>query len=73
MVSYSEFSNLRDSNLKVRFTIYSSLFKQRLIDQFIQSWNTSLRTSASKLDKSRTFKTIFDVEKYIDVIQNDTL
>ena len=45
---------------------YLPLFKQRLRHQFIQSWNTFLHTSSK-------FKTIFGFEKYIDVIQNDTL
>ena len=37
---------------------YLPLFKQRLKDQFIQRWNTSLHTSP-KLDYNRKFKTIF--------------
>ena len=50
---------------------YSYLFKQRICDQYLQTWNTSVQ-NMTKLDYYKRFKTEFKYEGYLDDISNDT-
>lgn len=51
---------------------YLPSIKRRLRDQYIQNWNVSVRET-SKLEYYCQFKTSFCFEKYLDVIQNDSI
>ena len=50
---------------------YSYIFKQRICDQYLQTWNTSVQ-NMTKLDYYKRFKTEFKYEGYLDGISNDT-
>ena len=51
---------------------YSFNFKQRICDQYLKTWNTSVQ-SMSKLDFFKRFKTKFKHENYLDYISNDKI
>ena len=51
---------------------YLPLLKQRLRDQYIQYWQSSIQ-ELPKLSYYRQFKTNFGREKYVDIIRNDFL
>ena len=51
---------------------YLPLLKQRLKDQYIQYWQSSIQ-ELPKLSYYRQFKTNFGREKYVDIIRNDFL
>ena len=64
--------NLGFSNIWSAFNSdvnYIPIFKQRLCDQYVQEWNTSI-TNQPKLDSYRLFKTEFKYEKYLDAVSN---
>ena len=46
---------------------FLSIFKQRLIDMFIQEWNGTIRAS-DRYEPYRQFKTVFEREKYVSNI-----
>ena len=46
------------------------MFKQRICDQYLQTWNTSVQ-AMPKLDYFNKFKTKFEYERYLDFISND--
>lgn len=49
-----------------------SVIKQRIRDQYIQTWNASLN-SMSKLESYSRYKKTFEMEKYLQILSNDTL
>lgn len=48
--------------------LFLQVFKQRLIDMFVQEWSGTIR-DRERYDTYRTFKTIFEKEKYISGIE----
>ena len=58
----------RQNEIIPRFTI----IQQRLRDQYIQKWKASL-SSMSKLDSYIRYKNTFEMEKYLQILSNDTL
>lgn len=50
---------------------YSHIFKQRIRDQYLQTWNTSIQ-NMPKLDYFKKFKIEFKYEEYLDYISNNT-
>ena len=48
------------------------IIKQRLPDQFVQTWSASLQTM-SKLDIYLRYKQTFEFEKYLQTVMNDKL
>ena len=48
---------------------YTSLFRQRLYDQYIQDWNETI-VNQPKLYYYKMFKIDFKYEKYLDVVNN---
>ena len=51
---------------------FSYMFKQRICDQYLQIWNTSVQ-AMPKLDYFNKFKTKFEYERYLDFISNKLL
>jgi hypothetical protein len=67
--------NLGYNNLLVNFrqdVNYFPAMKQRIRDQFIQSWNNAT-LNISKLDHYRKYKMCFGYESYLSIIRNDNL
>ena len=48
--------------------MFVNVFKQRLVDMFTQEWSGSLRNS-NRYDVYRSFKTVFEREKYLTAFQ----
>ena len=63
-------NNLWDNQFDI--TPRFSTIKQRIRDQYIQKWNTSI-SSMSKLDSYTRYKKSFIMEKYLQILSNDTL
>ena len=59
-----------DSPELVNHRHFHVIFKQRLVDCFIQSWQGSKETS-SVLDMYNNFKTVFVYEPYLDILPFD--
>ena len=48
---------------------YRPIINQRILDQYIQSWNAAVRIT-SKLDYYENIKTTFEYEPYLDILAN---
>ena len=48
---------------------YRPIINQRILDQYIQSWNAAVRIK-SKLDYNEKIKTTFKYEPYLDILAN---
>lgn len=71
----SELDNLGLSNLwncQVDTIPNYQIIKQRIRDQYLQKWSTSL-SSMSKLESYNRYKKTFTMEKYLQILSNDTL
>ena len=70
-----ELDNLGLSNLwnrQVESIPNFSIIKQRIRDQYLQKWSASL-SSMSKLESYNRYKKTFNMEKYLQILSNDTL
>ena len=45
--------------------LFLKLLTQRLVDMFIQEWSEAIQRDKDRYDNCRSFKTIFEKEKYI--------
>ena len=64
------FSNVLHDNSLVNINLFPNIFKQRVIDTFIQEWFGSLRNS-SVLDRYSLVKSMFTYELYLDILPNN--
>lgn len=66
-LGFTEIMNSYDENVN-----YLPIIKRRLRDQYIQTWNASIRDTP-KIEYYCGFKTTFELETYLTCIKNDNL
>ena len=68
----SELDNLGLSNLSNGSIPIFSIIKPSVRHQYLQKWSASL-SSMSKLESYNRYKKTFTMEKYLQILRNDTL
>ena len=70
LICSNGYSNIWDNQSNFNLNWFTKSFKQKVKDQYLQTWNALVDQSSSALNY-RTFKTTFEMNSYFQYLPND--